>query len=118
VTANPHIKPSQTPTGPAPAASPRSAFAVFAKAVSSPAPPTKPITAGYTNLLIPGQEIMVCSQCVPRRTCSRRGVDLISDGVTRDELLAVSAAVPVWPEAARALRIGRTKQHVQWEEAG
>lgn len=31
--------------------------------------------------------------------------------LTRAELLALPAAVPVWPTAARALNIGRTKAH-------
>jgi hypothetical protein len=32
-------------------------------------------------------------------------------GMTRAELLALPAAVPLWPTAARALGIGRTKAH-------
>jgi helix-turn-helix protein len=31
--------------------------------------------------------------------------------LTRDELLALPAAVPLWPTAARAVNIGRTKAH-------
>ncbi len=33
------------------------------------------------------------------------------DAMTRAELLALPAAVPVWPTGARALGIGRTKAH-------
>lgn len=31
--------------------------------------------------------------------------------LTRNELLALPAAVPLWPTAARAVNIGRTKAH-------
>ncbi|MGH3700649.1 MAG: DNA-binding protein [Pseudonocardiaceae bacterium] len=33
------------------------------------------------------------------------------NGLTRAELLALPAAVPLWPTAARAVNIGRTKAH-------